>query len=67
MPLSVMSSCHSRAKTVSEFTDNKPFSRSLFRTFRKRGPLLSGRSLLTLQGRNVGHKAKMLNLKTPFF
>lgn len=62
--MSVMSSCHSGDKTVSEFTDNKPFSRSLFHTFRKSGLFLSGRSsLLTSQGRNVGHEAKMLNLK----
>lgn len=60
---SVMSSCHSTTKTVSEFTDNKPFSRSLFHTFRKRGLFLSGCSLPSSRGRNVGHEAKMLNLK----
>lgn len=65
MRLSAMSSCRSRAKTVSGFTDNKPFSRALFHTFRKRGLFLSERSsLLTSRGRNVGHEAKMLHRKT---
>lgn len=60
-----MSSCHSAAKTVSQFTDNKPFSRALVHTYRKRGLLLSRRSsLLTLLARNVSHEAKKLNLKT---
>lgn len=64
MCLSVMLSCHSSAKAVSQFTDNKPFSRSLFHTF-YRGLFVSGCfSLLTSLGRNVGHEAKMLKLKT---